>query len=240
MRKLIAEPIFIFFSVLGSLWVNGYSDDLKKKEELNNSIITLSNEISSNIDYSKEHMFQLKNMLYITNYILDNFDTYNVDELRGIHDNNPFIHRFSQENEVLYIKKYSDFNDKNYFYWSNAWEPDNIFFKSLLNSGELLKIKNKDLTSEIESIYTKQEERISGTFELRNSVTLQMLQWDLKKSLTLKGNQNPLFSSRDKELKLLLKWRKDFLEQSIQSLEDYIFSLNKVVEVISNQYKTID
>lgn len=76
MRKLIAEPVFIFLSVLGSLWVNGYSDDLKKTDELNNSILTLSNEISSNIKYSKEHLYQLKNMHYLTQYVIDNFDTY--------------------------------------------------------------------------------------------------------------------------------------------------------------------
>ena len=45
MKKLIAEPIFIFLSVLGSLWVDGYREELNEKEELNNSIITLSNAI---------------------------------------------------------------------------------------------------------------------------------------------------------------------------------------------------
>ena len=32
MRKLIAEPIFIFFSVLASLWVDGYTDEIKEKD----------------------------------------------------------------------------------------------------------------------------------------------------------------------------------------------------------------
>ena len=49
MRKLIAEPIFIFLSILGSLWVDGYTDELKEKEGLNDSIITLSKEISKNM-----------------------------------------------------------------------------------------------------------------------------------------------------------------------------------------------
>ena len=51
MRKLISEPIFIFLSILGSLWVDGYTDELKEKEGLNDSIITLSKEISKNIEY---------------------------------------------------------------------------------------------------------------------------------------------------------------------------------------------
>lgn len=66
MRKIFAESIFIFLSVLGSLWVDGYREQLNEKEELNESVITLSNEISSNIIYSKEHLFQLKNMLHMT------------------------------------------------------------------------------------------------------------------------------------------------------------------------------
>ena len=62
MRKLIAEPIFIFFSVLASLWVDGYTDEIKEQDELNDSIITLSNEISKNIEYTKEHIYQVKNL----------------------------------------------------------------------------------------------------------------------------------------------------------------------------------
>ena len=62
MRKLIAEPIFIFLSVLASLWVDGYADEIKEKDELNDSIITLSNEILKNIEYTKEHIYQVKNL----------------------------------------------------------------------------------------------------------------------------------------------------------------------------------
>jgi len=51
---------------------------LKEKQEFNTSIITLSNEISSNSDYSKEHIYQ-KNTLYMTNYILENYNTYMLD-----------------------------------------------------------------------------------------------------------------------------------------------------------------
>ena len=43
-----------------------------------------------------------------------------------------------------------------------AWEPADIFFKSMLNSGKLLDIENDKLRVEIESIYTKHEERVNG------------------------------------------------------------------------------
>ena len=116
-----------------------------------------------------------------------------MNQVREIHDNSPFIHRFSKKNKVVYVREHSDFTDKKYFYWTNAWEPDDVFFTSLLNSGELLKIKNETLINEIESIYTKQEERISGTFAARNSLANQMIQWDLKKSIALgviRGGKN--------------------------------------------------
>ena len=43
-----------------------------------------------------------------------------------------------------------------------AWEPADIFFKSMLNSGKLLEIENDKLRTEIESIYTRHEERVNG------------------------------------------------------------------------------
>jgi len=239
MKKMIAEPLFIFVSIISSLWVNGYSDDLKKKKALNSSIVTLSTEISSNISYSEEHLIQLQHMHHMTDYILNHFNTYNREDLRDIHDNNPFVHSFSVDNEIVYDKTYSDFNDKKYFMWTNAWEPDNIFFTSLLNSGELLKINNELLVREIESIYTKQEERLSGLFNFRNSVGNKIIDWDVNRTITLNTAQNSFFSARDKELMVHMQWRKDILEQSIKGLEDYIVSLNRVVELIDEHYKAV-
>lgn len=240
MKKIILEPIFIFLGVLGSLWVDGYREQLNKKEELDNSIITLSNEIRSNINYSKEHISQLKNMLNLTEFLLNNYSTYDVNQVREIHDNSPFVHRFSEKNKVVYVREHSDFTDKKYFYWTNAWEPDDVFFTSLLNSGELLKIKNETLVNEIESIYTKQEERISGTFALRNSIANQMIRWDLKKSIAQKTYKNPLYWSRDNELNVLLKWRKIYIEESITAVKDYIKSLKNVIEIINYDYQSVN
>ena len=36
-----------------------------------------------------------------------------------------------------------------------------------------------------------------------------------------------------------MQWRKDILEQSIKGLEDYIVSLNRVVELIDEHYKSV-
>jgi hypothetical protein len=239
MKKLIAESIFIFASILGSLWVDGYRENFNEETELNNSIITLANEIESNIEYSKEHLFQLENMLFMTEYMLDNFKTYTIKDLRAVHDNNPFVHRFSSENKVIYIKKYYSFIDRNFFLWSNAWEPDNIFFKSLLNSGELLKIKDKLLIKEIESIYTKQEERVSGFYNLRNTITQSTFAWYVEKSMNQQKTNSPFVNERDRELEVNLELRRGLITESIKSVQDYISSLNEVVKIISNNYKKV-
>ena len=108
MRKLIAEPIFIFLSVLGSLWVDGYTDELKEKKELNESIITLSNEISKNVDYTKEHLYQVKNLKYMTDVILEDYSNVTIEKLKSTHDNNPFFHDIDINGKTIYVKQYDN------------------------------------------------------------------------------------------------------------------------------------
>ena len=143
MRKLLAEPIFIFLSVLGSLWVDGYTDELKEKKELNESIITLSNEISKNIDYTKEHIYQVKNLKYMTDVILEDYSNVTIEKLKSTHDNNPFFHDIDINGKTTYVKQYD--NNQSIVWMMRgflAWEPADIFFKSMLNSGKLLEIEN--------------------------------------------------------------------------------------------------
>ena len=90
--------------------------------------------------------------------------------------NNPFLHTISTDGKITYIKKYdNDFDTLIMFTAWLAWEPETIFFQSMLNSGKLLEIKNKKLRTEIESIYTKQEERVDGMakFTLDNCAPIQ-------------------------------------------------------------------
>ena len=134
MKKLIAEPIFIFLGVLGSLWVDGYSDELKEKKELNDSIITLSNEILKNIDYTKEHIYQVKNLKYMTDVILEDYSNIAIEKLKSTHDNNPFFHDIDINGKTTYVKQYD--NNESIMWMMRgflAWEPADIFFKSMLN-----------------------------------------------------------------------------------------------------------
>ena len=244
MRKLIAEPIFIFLSVLGSLWVDGYTDELKEKEELNKSIITLSNEILKNIEYTKEHIYQVKNLKYMTDVILEDYSKITIEKLKSTHDNNPFFHDIDINGTTTYVKQY----DNNHsIAWMMrgflAWEPADIFFKSMLNSGKLLEIENDKLRTEIESIYTRHEERVYGMTANTIKYSKEIGDWFFKK----RSNYNKdidygdiFLMERDQKLKNLLMDKKANLEGRLVSLEYYLQSLQNVVSIISNDYKSVN
>ena len=244
MRKLIAEPIFIFLGVLGSLWVDGYSDELKEKKELNESIITLSNEISKNIEYTKEHIYQVKNLKYMTNVVLENYCKISIEKLKATHDNNPFFHDIDINGQTTYIKQYD--NNESILWMIRgflAWEPADIFFRSMLNSGKLLEIENDNLRTEIESIYTRHEERVNGmtNFTIKNSN--QIANWFFKKRDRYNRDidyGDIFLIERDQKLKNLLKDKKANLEGRLVSLDFYLKSLQNVVSIINTEYKSVN
>ena len=244
MRKLIAEPIFIFFSVLASLWVDGYTDEIKEKDELNDSIITLSNEISKNIEYTKEHIYQVKNLKYMTDVIYDDYSKITLDKLKTTHDNNPFFHNFDINGEIIYVKKYDEDSSIMWMFRGFlAWEPADIFFKSMLNSGRLLEIENDKLRTEIESIYTKHEERVNGLTNFTKINSDEIGNWFQKKRSKYNADINfgdVFLKERDLHLKNLIKDKKATLEGRIENLEFYLQSLQNVVSIISDEYKTVD
>ena len=50
MRKLLIEGVVIFTSIIASFWVDSYREKNEEKAILTDSIITLGNEISMNIE----------------------------------------------------------------------------------------------------------------------------------------------------------------------------------------------
>ena len=74
MRKLFIEGLVIFVSILASLSVDNMRETNEEKEILNEAVITLGDEINSNINYTKEHIKQVKNMYYLTAQVVDNYD----------------------------------------------------------------------------------------------------------------------------------------------------------------------
>ena len=53
MRKLFIEGLVIFVSILASLSVDNMRETNEEKEILNEAVITLGDEINSNINYTK-------------------------------------------------------------------------------------------------------------------------------------------------------------------------------------------
>lgn len=243
MRKLLLDGFVIFLSVFASFSIDNYRDSLIEKEILNESVITLGDEISSNILYTKEHIQQLKNIRYLTNQVIENFKSIDAKSVFIMHDSNPYIHDFTIDGQIIYIKKYQENSINQILTWTNAWEPEIVFFQSMLNSGKLLEIKNKKLRKEIESIYTKQEERITGFFEINSKNSELLNDWF---SLNLDEydydiSANQIFNnSRDQLLKNLLKQKKWILDQRISNLENYLQALQNVVLLISTEYKKLD
>ena len=241
MKKYLAEGLVIFASIFASFSVENIRQDSIEKDILNEAVITLGDEIESNIDYTKEHLKQVENMLYLTNELLNRYDDIKLTNLYEIHSNNPFIYNIINNGELEYIKKYNDqYNIMSYW---NAWEPEDVFFQSMLYSGKLLEIKNKKLRKEIESIYTKHEERVSGMTNYTRNNSDKIMSWfeDGKNNFDRDILNEELFNAyKNQELKNLLKFRSDNLTGRVDNLENYLQALNNVVLLISSEYKKLD
>ena len=241
MKKYLAEGLVIFASIFASFSVENIRQDSIEKDILNEAVITLGDEIESNIEYTKEHLKQVENMLYLTNELLNRYDDIKLTNLYEIHSNNPFIFNIINNGELEYIKKYNDqYNIMSYW---NAWEPEDVFFQSMLYSGKLLEIKNKKLRKEIESIYTKHEERVSGMTNYTRNNSDKIMSWfeDGKNNFDRDILNEELFNAyKNQELKNLLKFRSDNLTGRVDNLENYLQALNNVVLLISSEYKKLD
>ena len=241
MKKYLAEGLVIFASIFASFSVENIRQDSIEKDILNEAVITLGDEIESNIGYTKEHLKQVENMLYLTNELLNRYDDIKLTNLYEIHSNNPFIYNIINNGKLEYIKKYNDqYNIMSYW---NAWEPEDVFFQSMLYSGKLLEIKNKKLRKEIESIYTKHEERVSGMTNYTRNNSDKIMSWfeDGKNNFDRDILNEELFNSfKDQKLKNLLKFRSNILTGRVDDLENYLQALNNVVLLISSEYKKLD
>lgn len=241
MRKLFIEGVVIFISILASLSVDNMRDLSDEQEILNEAVTTLGDEIKSNIKYTIEHIKQVRNMLYLTSQMVDKFNEMTFSQALKIHSDKPYMHSITEDGKVEYIKKYENEN-YNIFIWTNAWEPEDVFFQSMLYSGKLLEIKNKSLRKKIESIYTNQEERISGMHKITGVLAQDILKWfdekenEINKDIKVSEIFNTL---KDQKLKNFLKRRRNQLSQRITDLENYLQSLEQVVLLINNEFKAI-
>ena len=242
MRKLFIEGLVIFISILASLSVDNMRELSDEQEVLNEAVTTLGDEINSNIKYTKEHIKQVKNMFYLTSKTVDNFNEITFSQVLKIHSDKPYMHSIVGDGNIEYLRKYENEN-YNVFIWTNAWEPEDVFFQSMLYSGKLLEIKNKILRKKIESIYTNQEERINGMHKITSVLAQDILKWfDEKENKFNKDVKiSQIFNTlKNQKLKNSLKRRRNQLSQRITDLENYLQSLERVVLLINNEFKAIN
>ena len=241
MKKYLAEGVVIFASIFASFSVENLRQNSIEKEILNDAGITLGDEIESNIEYTKEHLKQVKNMHYVMERVFNDFENITLNDIYNLHDNNPYIYRIIENGNIEYNKQYNN----NYYVltWWNAWEPEDVFFQSMLYSGKLLEIKNKKLRKEIESIYTKQEERISGMTSLTKDRMERIVEWfeNERNKFDKDITNSELFSGhKNQRLKNLINMCRGNLEGRVSDLENYLQALNNVVLLISSEYKKLD
>ena len=241
MKKYLAEGLVIFASIFASFSVENIRQNSIEKEILNEAVITLGDEIESNIKYTKEHLKQVKNFHYIMESIFNNFENISMNDIYNLHSSNPYIFRIIENGKIEYNLQY---NDSYYvFAWWNAWEPEDVFFQSMLYSGKLLEIKNKKLRKEIESIYTKQEERVNGMALLTKEVTENIADWfEFEKNKFDKDVSNTeIFNNyKNQKLKNLINRNRNLLSARVNDIENYLQALNNVVLLISSEYKQLD
>ena len=240
MRKLITDGFVIFISIFASFSVENYRESSIEKGILNDAVITLGEEMVSNIKCTKEHLFQVKNMEYLIDEVIKNYENMTLEKAYEIHNNNPFIHTFNIEGEIEYFKKYDD-NYGVLSYWL-AWEPERVFFESMLYSGKLREIRNKIIRKEIESIYTKQQERVSGMTSITKTNSDKIRDWfdsSLNKYSYDISNQYIFKNDKDQKLKNMLISRRAILRGRIIDTENYLQGLQNVVLLISSEYKKL-
>ena len=241
MKKYLAEGLVIFASIFASFSVENIRQNSIEKEILNEAVITLGDEIESNIKFTKEHLKQVKNFHYVMERIFNDFENISMNDVYNLHSNNPYIYNIVENGLIEYKKQY---NDEYYvFTWWNAWEPEDVFFQSMLYSGKLLEIKNKKLRKVIESIYTKQEERVNGMALLTKEVTENIADWfEFEKNKFDKDVSNTeIFNKyKNQKLKNLINRNRNLLSARVNDIENYLQALNNVVLLISSEYKQLD
>ena len=93
MKKYLAEGLVIFASIFASFSVENIRQNSIEKEILNEAVITLGDEIESNIKYTKEHLKQVKNFHYVMESIFNNFENISMNDIYNLHSSNPYIFR---------------------------------------------------------------------------------------------------------------------------------------------------
>ena len=241
--KYIFETLAIFIGILLSFSVDRCTRENQEIEETKKSVLTLVKEIENNIYYCENHLIQLENMKKI-NEIITSDITQNLkkNKLIDLHNENPFGHSYDINGNLIYWNK--EENYKNIYQWMITWwntfVPEDIYFKSLVNSGNLVLIDDYDVSREIEAVYTTRKERVIVNLSLLKENSDKIRTWAEEKRNSSKNTITREFAYNNlQDLKLLnlLEDRDYHIGLRVMSLKNYIKSLKNLKELIETKYK---
>ena len=241
--KYIFETLAIFIGILLSFSVDRCTRENQEIEETKKSVLTLVKEIENNIYYCENHLIQLENMKKINEIIISDI-TQNLkkNKLIDLHNENPFGHSYDINGNLIYWNK--EENYKNIYQWMITWwntfAPEDIYFKSLVNSGNLVLIDDYDVSREIEAVYTTRKERVVVNLSLLKENSDKIRAWAEEKRNSSKNTITREFAYNNlQDLKLLnlLEDRDYHIGLRVMSLKNYIKSLKNLKELIETKYK---
>lgn len=231
--KYSIEFLVIVFGVLISFNIQTWYEEKKEIKEINDSILTLVDEIESNIFYSEEHLLQLSNMKTVNNLIIDNYPYIPKNILIEWHNMYPFGHSYLKNGELRYWTSSEDY--ENLYLWMITWwntfAQNEIYFNTLMSSGLLLNINDPMIREEIESVYITKKRRVEVNELLLKGVSDKIFKWveDQRNSSEKYITREEIFESKlDNQLFNLLEDRAHRIELRIMSLENYIESLKSL------------
>lgn len=243
LSKYIFETLAIFLGIILSFSVDRCTRSNLEIEEIKKSVFTLIKEIDNNIIYCENHLIQLENMQKV-NFIITSDLSNNLKKTKliDLHDNYLFGHSYDINGNLNYWNQEENYN--NIYQWMITWwntfSQEDIYFQSLINSGNLVLIDDHDVSREIEAVYTTRMNRVKVNLSLlkENSDKIRLWAEDKRNNSKSYVDREYVFNNlQDLELKNLLNDRNYFLGLRVMSLKNYIKSLRNLKILIESKYK---
>ena len=120
------------------------------------------------------------------------------------------------------------------------WMNEDIYFKSLVNSGNLVLIDDYEVSREIEAVYTTRKERVIVNLTLLKENSNKIRSWaeeKRNKSKEMVSREFVFNEMQDLKLRNLLNDRNYHIGLRVMSLKNYIKSLKNLKKLIENNYK---
>ena len=243
LSKYIFETLAIFLGIILSFSVDRCTRSNLEIEEIKKSVFTLIKEIDNNIIYCENHLKQLENMQKV-NFIITSDITNNLKKTKliDLHDNYLFGHSYDINGNLNYWNQEENYN--NIYQWMITWwntfSQEDIYFQSLINSGNLVLIDDHDVSREIEAVYTTRMNRVKVNLSLlkENSDKIRLWAEDKRNSSKSYVDREYVFNNlQDLELKNLLNDRNYFIGLRVMSLKNYLKSLKNLKNLIESKYR---